>query len=38
MSLLIVACIFAGVPPAVLGLVEVQARLERWDHRRHAHD
>ena len=38
MSLLLVACIFAAVPPAILGLAEAQARLERWDQRRHAQD
>ena len=38
MSLLLVACIFAGIPPVILGLVEAQARLELWDQRRHAQD
>jgi hypothetical protein len=38
MSLLLVAGIFAGVPVTILGLLEVQARLERWDERRHAQD
>jgi hypothetical protein len=38
MSLLLVACLFAGVPPTVLGLLEVQARLERWDEQRHAEE
>lgn len=38
MSLLLVACLFAGVPVAILGLLEAQVRLERWDQRRHAQD
>jgi hypothetical protein len=38
MNLLLVACLFAAFPPVVLGLAEAQARLERWDHRRHAQD
>jgi hypothetical protein len=38
MNLLWVAGLFAGVPVAGLGLLEVQARLERWEQRRHAQD
>jgi hypothetical protein len=38
MNLLLVACIFAVVPVASLGLVEVQSRLERREQRRHAED
>ncbi len=38
MSLLLVACLLACIPLTVLGLLDVQARLERWDQRRHAQD
>jgi hypothetical protein len=38
MSPLLVACLSVGFPVAGLGLVELQARLERWDHERHAED
>lgn len=38
MNLLVVACIFAVVPVASLGLIEVQSWLERWDERKHADD
>jgi hypothetical protein len=38
MNFLLVACLFAAFPPAILGLAEAQARLERWDQRRHAED
>jgi hypothetical protein len=38
MNLLVVACIFAVVPVASLGLFEVQSRLEHWDERKHADD
>jgi hypothetical protein len=38
MNLLLVACIFAVVPIASLGLVDVQSRLERREQRRHAED
>jgi hypothetical protein len=37
MTLLLV-CITAAAPIAGLGLVELQARLERWDYERHADD
>ena len=38
MNLLLVACIFAVVPVASLGLIEVQSLLERREQRRHAQD
>jgi hypothetical protein len=38
MSPLTVACFFIAAPVAGLGLLELQARLERWDQRRHADD
>jgi hypothetical protein len=38
MSLLLVACIFAVVPPAMVGLVAAQSHLEHWDQQRHAED
>jgi hypothetical protein len=38
MSPLLVACLIVGGPLAGLGLLELQARLERWDQRRHAQD
>ncbi len=38
MSSLLVACLSVGLPVAGLGLVELQARLERWDQQRHAED
>jgi hypothetical protein len=34
----LVACLFIGAPVAGLGLLELQARLEQWDQRRHAND
>ena len=37
MTLLLV-CLSAATPLAALGLVELQARLERWDYERHAQD
>jgi len=33
-----VACLFIAAPVAGLGFLEFQARLERWDQRRHADD
>jgi hypothetical protein len=38
MTPLLVACFFIGAPVAGLGLLELQARLEQWDQRRHADD
>lgn len=34
----VLACLTIGVPLAALGLYELQTRLERWDHDRHAED
>jgi hypothetical protein len=38
MSLLWAVSVFATVPIASVGLLELQARLEQWDQRRHAQD
>jgi len=38
MSALLVVCLSAGAPLAGLVLLELQARLERWDYERHAED
>jgi hypothetical protein len=38
MSPLLVVCLLVGSPVAGLGLLELQAWLERWDQRRHARD
>ncbi len=38
MSPLIVIFMTALTPVAGLGLVQLQARLERWDYERHAED
>lgn len=38
MTPLAVACLFIAAPVAGLGLLELQARLEQWDQRRHADD
>jgi len=38
MTSLMVVCIFIGVPVVGVGLLELQARLERWDQQRHADD
>jgi hypothetical protein len=38
MSPLFVASLFVASPLAGLGLLEVQARLERWDQQRHEQD
>lgn len=35
---LLMVCLSAATPLAGLGLVELQARLERWDYERHAQD
>ena len=34
----LLVCLSAATPLAALGLVELQARLERWDYERHAQD
>jgi hypothetical protein len=38
MNLLMMAVFSVGSPLAGVGLLELQARLERWDHERHAED
>lgn len=38
MSALMMICISIGAPLAALGLYDLQVRLERWDHNRHAED
>jgi hypothetical protein len=35
---LLMVCLSAGAPFAGLALLRLQARLERWDHERHAED
>jgi hypothetical protein len=38
MNPLLVAVFSVGSPLAAVGIVQLQARLERWDHERHAED
>jgi hypothetical protein len=38
MSSLLLVCIAAAAPVAGIGLMQLQARLERWDYKRHAED
>jgi hypothetical protein len=38
MTPLLLLCIAAAAPLAGLGLMHLQARLEQWDHDRHAED
>ena len=38
MSPLLVICVSLAAPIAALGVHELQVRLERWDHERHAED
>jgi hypothetical protein len=38
MNLLMVTFFSLGSPLAGVGLLELQARLERWDYERHAED
>ena len=38
MNLLVMTFFSLGSPLAGVGLVELQARLERWDYERHAED
>jgi hypothetical protein len=38
MTQLLLVCIAAAAPIAGFGLLNLQARLERWDYERHAED
>ena len=38
MTPLLLVCIAVATPVAGLGLLDLQARLERWDYERHAED
>jgi len=38
MTWLLVVCLSAATPLAGIGLLNLQARLERWDYERHAQD
>jgi hypothetical protein len=38
MTPLVVVCLSVAAPVAGIGLLELQARLERWDQERHAND
>jgi hypothetical protein len=38
MSPLVMLCIAVAAPVAGAGLMQLQARLERWDYERHAED
>jgi hypothetical protein len=38
MNALLMVCLSVGTPLTALGLYELQMRLERWDHDRHAED
>jgi hypothetical protein len=38
MTPLLMVCIAAAAPVAGIGLLHLQARLERWDYERHADD
>jgi hypothetical protein len=38
MNALLMICMSIGTSLAALGLYDLQARLERWDHHRHAED
>ena len=38
MNPLMLVCIAVGAPVAGMGLMHLQARLERWDYERHAED
>jgi hypothetical protein len=38
MTSLLLVCIAAIAPVAGIGLMQLQARLERWDYERHAED
>jgi hypothetical protein len=38
MTPLLVVCLSAAAPLVGIGLLNLQARLERWDYERHAQD
>jgi hypothetical protein len=38
MTGLLLICLLAAAPLAGIGLLDLQARLERWDYERHAED
>ena len=38
MSPVLVVCLSMGAPLTAIGLYQLQASLERWDHRRHELD
>lgn len=38
MTPLLMVCIAVAAPVAGMGLMQLQARLERWDYERHAED
>jgi hypothetical protein len=38
MTPLLLVCLSVATPLAAMGLLNVQARLERWDYERHAED
>jgi hypothetical protein len=38
MTPLLLVCIAAATPVVGIGLMQLQARLERWDYERHADD
>jgi hypothetical protein len=38
MNTLLMLCISISAPLAALGVYDLQTRLERWDHNRHAED
>jgi hypothetical protein len=38
MTPLLMLCLSAATPLAAIGLLNLQARLERWDYERHAED
>lgn len=38
MSPLLLVCIAAATPVVGIGVMQLQARLEQWDYKRHAED
>jgi hypothetical protein len=38
MTGVLAACLIVGTPLAALAVFDLQNRLERWDHNRHAED